>query len=153
MGELSYDRCPNDDSKASSATIGYNPETGKPIELSLNAVAACTALHAASLAITTAMKAGVEDDFLEKIALCLYPRLEEDPHAMCPIITINSMMSALHRQHARVLFTKDERVMIIPFGLNPKDYPTDSLVCLVDPPSIPRDTDEDDFQNEGLQGA
>ena len=104
MSDLSYDRCPRDDWKAGFATIGMNPQTGKPVELNINGVSSVIAMQSAFMTLSAAMKAGHEEDFLEKVALCLYGKLQDDPHALCPILSICSMILMMLDKQAGVVF-------------------------------------------------
>ncbi len=88
MSDIGYNRCPNDDWSAASVVIGINPITGKPIEVNINGISAITAIQSALSSLTTAMKAGHEEDFLEKVVLALMPGLKNDPHILCPLLTV-----------------------------------------------------------------
>lgn len=118
MSDISYDRCPNDDFKAGTARIGVNPGTGQPVELNINGVASVIAIESALLTVSVALKSGYEEDFLEKIALCLFERLTNDPHALCPLLTICSMCLLMLTQEAGVTFDKEGHVVIAPPGLS-----------------------------------
>lgn len=86
--ELRYGRCPNDDWRAGSARVGVNPKTGDPIEININGVSAVLSIHSALSALTAAMKAGHEEDFIEKIVLALLPKVQDDPHCLCPLLAV-----------------------------------------------------------------
>jgi len=158
-----YDRCTNDDSKAASAVIGKNPLTGKPIEISMAGASATSAIHAAMLALSVAMKNGSEKDFIEKVAVALVPMVMNDPHALCPLVGVMSRLIAIAKNDANVAFTEDGSVIILPVGMTPDEYPectdTCSLTDLPDegddegyPPLSFRD-DEEDEDNDGLEEA
>lgn len=117
MSDINYDRCPGDDFKAGSAQIGMNPDTGEPVELNMNGVAAVIAVQSALLTVSAAMKAGHEEDFLEKVALTLFSKLTSDPHALCPLLTICFMCLLMLNEKAGVTF-KDGKVVIAPPDLD-----------------------------------
>ena len=114
MSDLSYDRCPNDDMKAGSAQVGENPDNGQPIELNMNGVAAVISVQSALLTLSAAMKAGHEEDFLEKVSLTLFGKLTGDPHAICPLLTICSMCLMMLTDQAGVSFDENGHVRIMP---------------------------------------
>lgn len=118
MSDIGYNRCPNDDWRAGSARVGENPETGEPIEVNINGISAAIAVQSALATLTAAMKAGHEVDFLEKIALILYQKVEGDPHCLCPMLTLMSMLLLMVQGQAGVSFGKDGRVVIEPPDLD-----------------------------------
>ena len=133
MSDVSYDRCPNDDSEYGSAQIGMNPETGQPIELYSNGVASVVAIQSAILTLSAAMRAGAEEDFVEKVALCLFEKLSYDPHALCPLLTICSMCLLMLDKKTGITF-KNGKIVIAPPGLDIEPGPS----CMFD------DTNEED---------
>lgn len=133
MSDISYDRCPGDDFKAGSAQVGVNPDNGEPVELNINGVASVIAVQSAMLTVSAAMKAGHEEDFLAKVALCLFGKLTSDPHALCPLLTICSMCLLMLNEQAGVTF-KNGKVVIAPPDLDMEAGPS----CMFD------DEDEDD---------
>lgn len=144
MSDMSYDRCPSDDWKAGFATIGTNPENGKPIELNINGVSSVIAMQSAFMTMSAAMKAGHEDDFLEKVALCLYGKLKDDPHALCPILSICSMILMMLNEQAGVVF-KDGKVRIQPPDIDMSGGDT----CMYDLDEEEEDNDEQDEETLG----
>lgn len=114
MSDLSYDRCPNDDWKSGTAQIGTNPDTGDPVELDLNGVSTVIAIQSAMLSTSAAMKVGHEDDFLAKVALCLFGKLVSDPHMICPLLTVLSMCTLMLSEQAGVIFNSEGRIVIAP---------------------------------------
>lgn len=126
MSGIGYNRCPNDDWKAGTAPVGVNPETGKPLELNINGISAVVSLQATLMAVSAAMKAGHEEDFLQKIALCLFEKLQGDPHAICPTLTVMSMCLTLLREEGHLVFGKEGQLIICPLDaalpLDPKEW-------------------------------
>lgn len=114
MSDIGYNRCPNDDWRAGSAQVGTNPETGEPIEVNINGVSAAIAGQSALATLTASMKAGHEPDFLEKIALILFSKIEDDPHCLCPLLTLLRMLLLMVQGDAAVSFGEDGRVVITP---------------------------------------
>lgn len=106
MSELDYNRCSNDTMRASSAKIGENPETGKALELNINGVATVISIQSAMMTLSAAMKAGHEEDFLEKVALTLFGKLTSDPHAICPLLAIVSMIMIMLAEGGGVSFNE-----------------------------------------------
>lgn len=114
MSDIGYNRCPSDDWRAGSAQIGVNPETGQPIEVNVNGVAAAVAVQSALLTLTATMKAGHEVDFLEKVALTLFPKVQDDPHCLCPLLTLLSMLLLMVQGVAAITFDPEGNVVIRP---------------------------------------
>jgi hypothetical protein len=114
MSDIGYNRCPNDDWKAGTAQIGENPKTGQPVELNINGISAVVSVQSALLTLSAAMKAGHEKDFIEKIALCLFGKLQDDPHAICPLLTVLSMVLLMLRGVVDVTFDNEGHVVITP---------------------------------------
>jgi hypothetical protein len=141
---VSYDRCPGDDFKAGRAQIGVNPGTGEPVELNMNGVASVIAVQSALLTVSAAMKAGHEEDFLEKIALCLFGKLTQDPHALCPLLTICSMCLLMLNEQAGVTF-KNGKVVIAPPDLDMEPGPS----CMYDDEEENHGTDEGPMDRDG----
>ena len=111
MSELNYTRCPNDDWRAASAIVGENPQTGETIEVNINGLSAALAVQSALATLSAAMKAGHEPDFLEKIALMVFAKMEVDPHCLCPMLTLFGMLLMLTRGLGAVAFDKDGHVV------------------------------------------
>jgi hypothetical protein len=114
MGGLDYKRCPNDTAKAKTAVVGVNPVTGAPIEIDIHGIAAVGALQAAIFAVTAAMNAGVEEDFIERLVLAVLPQAQADPHSICPIRTFIGLLDHLAVGLAVVVIGDDNRVRIVP---------------------------------------
>jgi hypothetical protein len=128
--ELNYNRCPKDDWRAGSAEIGQNPDTGEPIELNINGVAAVQAVQSAMITLTAMLKAGHEDDFIEKVALCLWSKVGYDPHALCPMLKLLSLIALLTNGQAGISFKEDKTLVIAPPGEPTEDI--DRNICLFD---------------------
>ena len=111
--EMSHKRCPHDDWVAGMAKIGMNPDTGEHVELDMNEVAAVVALQSAFLTVGASMRNGHKDDFLAKIALALFAKIESDPHSLCPVLSICSMLFLMIENQWGVAF-KDGKVLIQP---------------------------------------
>jgi len=142
MSDLSYDRCPSDDWKVGFAEIGKDLSTGKPVELNINGVASVVAVQSALTTLSAAMKAGHEEDFLEKVTLCLFGKLEPDPHALCPLLAICSMLLLLITNQVGVSF-QDGKVRIHPEEVEVEG----GDACMYDDGE-----DEDDGSDEGTMG-
>ncbi len=110
---LNYNRCREDDVKACTAIIGKDPETGQLIELNIHGMAAAIAVHSAVLAVSAAIKTGVEEGFLERMALALIPRLEADPHLLCPMVRLFSKLLMLATNNASIEFGDEGEVKIV----------------------------------------
>lgn len=119
MSDIGYTRCPNDDFGVGTAPIGVNPSTGKAVEININGVASVIALQSAMLTLSAAMKSGYEQDFLEKVALCLVEKLREDRHALCPLLTICGMCLTMITEEEVVTFDDEGHVHIVPNGVDP----------------------------------
>lgn len=148
MSDMSHDRCPNDNFDMGMAQIGTNPETGQPIELNMNGVAAVVAMQSAILTVSATMKSGHEEDFVEKIALCLFGKLTGDPHALCPVLTICSMCLLMLHEQAGVTF-KDGKVVIAPPDLDVKPGPA----CMFDDDEEEEDNHGTDEGTMGTEGT
>ncbi len=131
MPNVSYGRCPNSDPGDRVAQIGINPDTGQPVELDINGVASVTAVQSALLTLGAALKKGHEKDFLEKVALCLFGKLVDDPHALCPLLTICSMCLLMLTKQAGVTFDEEGRVVIVPPDSSAEAGPT-GPTCMFD---------------------
>ena len=116
MSDIGYNRCPRDNWRAASAVVGVNPLTGKPIEVGINGISAVTAIQSALSSLTTAMKAGHEEDFLEKVVLALLPGLKVDPHILCPMLTILGEALLLLQGTLEVGFDGEGNVVFHPPG-------------------------------------
>lgn len=130
MSDLNYQRCPGDDWKAGSAPIGTNPKTGKPIELDIHAISAAHSIQSCLSTLSSAMKAGHERDFLETVALSLLPRSLDDPHSLCPLMSVVSMIMLMVRGEASASFGEDGRIII-----GPADVPevgSDGGACVLE---------------------
>lgn len=143
MSELNYDRCPNDDMKVGVAKVGENPKTGAAVELSINGIASVIAVQSAMLTLSASMKAGHEQDFLEKTALVLFEKLDSDPHAICPLLTICSMCLVLLQGQASVGFDDEGNVVISPS----EDLQDGGPLCMYD-----LDEENDDESDETTLG-
>ena len=118
--EINYDRCPNDDFESGTALVGVNPTTGEPIEVDMKGVASVVGIQAAMLTLSCAMKSGYEQDFLEKVALGLFGKLQGgDIHALCPLLTVCTMCLLLLRSQneADVTFDEHGHLMIGEYGI------------------------------------
>ncbi len=140
MSDLEYRRCPDDDWKAGSAEVGNNPDTGQPIEININGVSSVMSIQACLMALGAAMKAGHEEDFLEKITLCLYGKVIADPHSLCPLITILGSVMMLISDELVVKFGKDNQVQLVPMNETTPNKST----CIYDD-----DEGDDDELHEG----
>ena len=138
MAGIGYNRCPKEEWSAAVATVGINGKTGKPIEINVNGVSAAISIHAALMSLTAAMHAGHEEDFLDKIVITLTPRIIDDPHILCPMLTVLSKLLLLVQGHVEVSFGEDERVQI-----GPEEEPNPPSMCLFDEEEE-GDTDEED---------
>jgi hypothetical protein len=136
MSEIEYDRCENDDRKGGSARVGTNPDTGEPLEININGVAAAVAVQSAINTLGMAMKAGHEKDFLEKVSLALLRAIAEDPHSMCPLLTVLTM--CIMMVHGGVTPRCDEEGYVVI-----RD-PEEDESCMFDP-----DEEDDDECDEG----
>lgn len=84
--ELNYQRCPEDRANVIGASIEV-PGPGKDsIELGISEIATCLQLKAAIYGMTLAIKNGVTDDFVSKVAAGLASQMGDDIHALCPVI-------------------------------------------------------------------
>ncbi len=126
MSDIGYDRCPNDDVKIGTTPVGVNPDTGQPVELNINGVAAVTAIQSALFTVGAALRNGHEEDFLEKVALCLFGELTNDRHALCPLLTVCLLCLHVLTQRAGVTFDKEGHVVIAPLNVHVEPGP----VCM-----------------------
>jgi len=139
MSDIAYERCPSDDWKAGTAQIGVNPKTGQAIELNINGVSAIVAIQSALLTLSAMMKAGYEEDFLEKITLCLSSKLRDDPHAICPLLTVLSTCMLMLRGETTTTFDDENCITISPLNVLVDRGP----VCMYD-----NDNDDDEERGE-----
>lgn len=85
--DLTYQRCPEDDAKIITATLGMSNE-GREIELGIAEIAASLSLKGAIYSMTLAIKGGVQSDFVSKVAAGLISQMGDDRHALCPILGV-----------------------------------------------------------------
>ncbi len=142
MSDLSYERCPKDGMRAATATLGVNPENGEKVEVNIHAAAAILAVHSAIMTLSSAIKTGVEDDFLERIVLGLIPKVDVDPHSVCPLLNIMWMLGMMTADDGAIGFSKDGHVLIVPKGTEKGfvDYP--EHVC-----PLTSGTDEEEIED------
>ena len=84
--DLNYNRCPEDTARVIGATLEIGPKKGDNVEIGLSEIATCLALKGAIYSMTLAIKNGVTDDFVSKVAIGLAQQMGEDVHALCPVI-------------------------------------------------------------------
>lgn len=85
--ELNYLRCPQDDAKVITATLGIS-NSGTVIELGLPEIATAVQMKGLVYTTTLAIKGGVTQDFVSRVAGGLCSQMGEDVHALCPVISI-----------------------------------------------------------------
>lgn len=83
--DLNYQRCPKDDAKIITATLGIS-HSGRVVELGLPEIATSLQMKGAVYATTLAIKGGVTQDFVSRVAAGLASQMGEDVHALCPVI-------------------------------------------------------------------
>lgn len=110
--ELNYQRCPEDDGNIITCEIGRS-QAGKPVLLGIPEVATSLTLCGATYGVTLAVKTGVSDDFIARCAAGLALRLDNDVHALCPIISILIETSAL-MHGGKMAFDRTGQVAIFP---------------------------------------
>lgn len=85
--DLNYQRCPEDDAKVITATLGIS-NSGKVVELGLSEIASSLQMKAAIYTISLAIKGGVTEDYVSRVAAGLCTQMGEDVHALCPVIGV-----------------------------------------------------------------
>lgn len=110
--ELNYARCPEDDGNLITCEIGQS-RSGKPVLLGIPEIATSLFLVGSTYGVTLAIKTGVSDDFIPRCAAGLALRLDNDVHALCPILSILIETSAL-MHGGKMAFDKDGQVEIFP---------------------------------------
>ena len=110
--ELNYQRCPEDDGNIITCMIGRS-HSGKEVNLGIPEVATSLILCGATYGVTLAVKTGVSNDFIARCAAGLALRLDNDVHALCPIISILIETSAL-MHGGKMAFDPEGQVEIFP---------------------------------------
>ena len=110
--ELNYQRCPEDDGNIITCEIGRS-QSGKAVCLGITEIASSLILHGATYGITMAVKTGVSNDFIARCAAGLTLRLDQDVHALCPIISVLIETSAL-MHGGKMAFDAEGQVEIFP---------------------------------------
>ncbi len=82
--ELNYQRCPEDEAKILTADIIVGQ--GKVVELGLPEIVTSLALKASIYSATLAIKNGVTEDFVSRVAVGLAHHMGGDIHALCPVM-------------------------------------------------------------------
>ncbi len=85
--DLNYLRCPLDTTKIISSVSGLST-SGRLVEIGLPEIASALSLKGALYATTLAIKNGVADDFVSRVATSLATQMGTDVHALCPVIGI-----------------------------------------------------------------
>jgi hypothetical protein len=117
MSDMNYSRCPNDDRRVRQVRVGKHPDTGQSVELNMNGISTVVSIWSAMCTLTATMKAGHEEDFLEKVALTLFGHLTQDPHALCPLLRVLSMCLLMLQETASITFDKEGHLTIaVPDG-------------------------------------
>lgn len=110
--DLNYQRCPEDDARVISATIGITG-SNDVAELGLAEIATSLQMKGSIYATTLAIKGGVPGDFLSRCAAGLASQMGSDIHALCPVIQVLCECFALMAGGKTVL-DKDGQVCIYP---------------------------------------
>lgn len=110
--DLNYQRCPKDDAKIISADIGVS-NSGKRVELGIAEIATALQIKGCIYATTLAIKGGVTEDFIARVALGLAQQMNGDIHALCPVIGMLCECSAL-MQGGTTAFDKYGLVNVFP---------------------------------------
>lgn len=84
--ELNYQRCPEDDAGVMTADLAVSD--GGEVELGLSEIATTLQLKGSIYSTTMAIKGGVTDDFVDRVAAGLARQMDNDIHALCPVISI-----------------------------------------------------------------
>jgi len=85
--ELNYQRCPEDPARVIGASIEV-PGLVEPVELGIAEITTCLHLKGSIYGVTLAVKNGVTNDFVSKVAAGLAQQMGDDIHALCPVIGI-----------------------------------------------------------------
>ena len=85
--DLNYQRCPEDDAKVLTATLGVS-RGGQTVELGIAELATSVQMKGSAYATTLAIKSGVTYDFVSRVASSLSAQMGEDVHALCPVLGI-----------------------------------------------------------------
>ncbi len=110
--KLNDKRCSRDEPAGGWADIGVNPNTGDSVLMDISGVASVLAIQSAMMTLSAAMRKGHEKDFLEKVALSVFGKLAQDPHALCPLFTVCGYCLSLLQQHATIGFDDDGHLLI-----------------------------------------
>ncbi|KKM27662.1 hypothetical protein LCGC14_1572490 [marine sediment metagenome] len=94
--DLTYQRCPEDAAQVLSATLEIDlGPSGKKIELGIHEIASILMMKGMIYGTTLAIKGGVTEDFVSRVALGLSKQMGDDVHALCPVLGMLSECSAL----------------------------------------------------------
>lgn len=85
--DLNYLRCPEDKAKVITATLGIS-NSGRVVELGLAEIATSLQMKGLIYATTLAIKGGVTQDFISRVAAGLAGQMGDDVHALCPVIGV-----------------------------------------------------------------
>lgn len=110
--DLIYQRCPGDTAKVLSADIAVDGQ-GRKVELGINEIATALIMKGAIYGTTMAIKGGVTEDFVSRVALGLSKQLGDDIHALCPVLGILCECSAL-MAGGKAVFDKSGLVEVFP---------------------------------------
>lgn len=110
--DLNYQRCPEDSTKVISATLPVG-NGSQQIVLGMPEIATALQLKGALYSLTLAIKGGVTDDFVDRVAAGLARQMGDDIHALCPAIGILCKTLALMGGGKAVL-GKDELLSVYP---------------------------------------
>jgi hypothetical protein len=110
--DLVYQRCPDDAAKILSAEIATDG-MGRKVELGLSEIATALIMKGAIYGTTMAIKGGVTEDFVSRVALGLSKQLGDDIHALCPVLSILCECSAL-MAGGRAVFSQSGLVEVFP---------------------------------------
>ncbi len=109
---LNYKRCPEDDEEVVLVELPVGVAGGS-MALGIAEIATVLQVKGSIYATTLAIRSGVEDDFVSKVALALVHRMGDDIHALCPVIDILCECQAL-MTGGKVVLGKDGQVHIYP---------------------------------------
>ncbi len=84
--DLNYQRCPEDDARVLTANLAVS--NGQQTNIGLSEIATTLQLKGSIYSTTVAIKGGVTDDFIDRVATGLAKQMGEDIHALCPVINI-----------------------------------------------------------------
>ncbi len=138
---LGYQRCPEDECKGGIAALGIDPNNGKVVEADIHVISAIVAVHAALLSLSSTMKTGHEEDFLEKVAFGLVSKIAGDPHSLCPLVNLMGLIGVLATNNGTTITDDEGRLMIVPLNRPPGDIEYPEPTC---PLTDWMDPDEDD---------